>query len=249
MIASLAPELDVALSRQARMGDPSPGHPADTPLPYDHLASEAAALARVTLSAWVVAVDPAAEPAGGLGEMAAWLLARRAKLAMLPDAGHCADEIAHVAATAERAVDRPPERRYAGPCGVCGQPLYAKPGAATVTCRDHEPLWKGDVDERRKWMLTEISSRYAHAASAVHLLGLLGVRITPVRVTRWKQAGLLTSSRTDLYRRPLYRIGDLIDLAATDKKEGTADEHQQGEDGRHVDLTAADDQAAEEQAE
>lgn len=65
----------------------------------------------------------------------------------------------------------------AGPCGDCGQPLYLKPGNTTVTCREHDPEWTGNVAERRGWMLGEVSTTLAHAALAVHLLG---AHATPV---------------------------------------------------------------------
>ena len=43
-LANLAPDLDLALSRQARMTEPNPGHATEAPLPYDQRASETAPL-------------------------------------------------------------------------------------------------------------------------------------------------------------------------------------------------------------
>ena len=76
-------------------------------------------------------------------------------------------------------------------------------------------MWTGNVEERREWMLGEVSGSLAHAALAVHLLDLLGVHVTPVQVTRRKQAGQFAPRGTGSEGRGRYRIGDLIDLAAT----------------------------------
>lgn len=215
-LANLAPDLDLALSRQARMTEPNPGHATEAPLPFDQRVSETAFVVRSTLAGWVPEFTVAGqEPPGDLAPMAIWLLERAGRIAQHASAAECADEIASAAAEAMRVVDRPPERRYAGPCGECGQPLYVRPGKKTVTCQEHDPAWTGNVEERREWMLSEVSATLAHAALAVHLLDLLGVHVTPVQVTRWKQAGQLTPRGTDHEGRARYRIGDLIDLAAT----------------------------------
>lgn len=236
-IASLAEDLDLAIARQTRMADPSPGHATEAPLPFDERASEAAWVVGNTLAGWIRALGAQANPAigvrikpdaalglgrGTVAEMAAWLSGHVKDIVQRPDAEECADEIAAAEAVASRAVDRPPERRYAGPCGKCGQPLYARPGQKTITCREHEPPWSSGVEERREWMLGEVASRLAHAALAVHLLSLLEVEVTPVQVTRWKQAGLLVPRGRDRDGRTTYRIGDLIELAAkSGRKERT----------------------------
>jgi hypothetical protein len=215
-LANLASDLDVAITRQARMTDPNPGHAVEAPLPFDVRASEAAWVVRNTLSEWVTALanDQDPRPAAEAAPMAVWLLNRIPRIAQHPDATDCLDELAAAATQATRAVDRPPERRYAGPCATCGQPLYVKAGKTTVTCKLHDPPWTGDVEERREWMLSEVAGRLAHAAAAVHVLSLLDVKITAVQVTRWKQAGRLVQRGRDVEGRTLYRIGDLIDLAA-----------------------------------
>jgi hypothetical protein len=160
---------------------------------------------------------PAREPV----PMAGWLLARVHSIAILADAAKCLDEITYAAAYTARVVDRPPELIYAGPCGECGHPLYAKPGRSTVTCRDHDPAWTGDVAERREWMLGKAAAVLSHAAGAVRLLAVLEFRVTAVQITRWVQAGRLTERGTDPNGRPLYRLGDLIDLAGSHDTERT----------------------------
>ena len=69
-------------------------------------------------------------------------------------------------------------------------------GKTTVSCKLHDPPWTADFEDRRRWMLAEVEHVLAHAAGAVHLLGLLGVKVTPVQITRWvPQAQCRLSSR------------------------------------------------------
>jgi len=216
-LASLAPDLDVAVNRQARLGEPSHGgRPVEPPLPFDEHASDARCLVTSTLTAWCEAVleERDDRPVREIAYMAAWIHARIGRVVVLADAGDCADEIAEITRVMVRAVDSPPELVYAGPCGVCKRPLYCRPGKTTVTCRDHNPAWSGDVTERREWMLGMASGHLAHAAGTVRMLAMLGIRITPVQVTRWVKAGRLQARSEDAAGRPLYRVGDLITLAA-----------------------------------
>jgi hypothetical protein len=226
-IATMAPDLDVALAKQAQFGGTPGGRQTEAPLPFDAAVSETASVVRSTLAAWCDELwdTDFTRPARDLAPMALWLLARLARIAVHDEAGDCCDQIGDAAAQAWRAVDRPPERRYAGPCGICHRPMYVKPGRAVVTCREHEPPWTGAVNERREWMLGEAAAARAHAAAAVRILAVLEIRISAVQITRWAKAGRLTGHGTSPDGRTLYRIGDLIALAATrGREEQQADE-------------------------
>src|SRR5690606_2934282 len=96
-------------------------------------------------------------PEDSCESMAAWLSARLQRLVRHPAAPEAHGEITAAVRDARRVVDRPQERRFAGYCD-CGAALYARPGAATVRCRDcdADPY---DVDERRQAMLAAVADQ------------------------------------------------------------------------------------------
>lgn len=157
-------------------------------------------------------------PPDTIAAMALWLARRTGRLRQHEAAAEAVSEITAAVRQAQRAIDRPPGRAYAGPCGVCGRHLYVRPGKATVTCDGHEPPWSADVEQRREWMLGQITDQLSYAAEAVHLLSLLGVRVSAVQVTRWVADGRLVAHGTDQHRRALYRLGDLTVLAMTTRR-------------------------------
>jgi hypothetical protein len=59
-VIALAPELEVALTRQAQLTGPAPGAGHTARLPYDERASEAAAQLRAVLVGWVRVLTEAA---------------------------------------------------------------------------------------------------------------------------------------------------------------------------------------------
>ena len=153
-------------------------------------------------------------PPDTIAGMAFWLLARTGRIRQHPEAAHIAGSITTAVTRALRAIDRPAEGLYAGPCGICGHALYVRPGAVTVICARHDPPWEGDVAARREWMLSETVHVLVHAAAAVHVLGLLGVRVTPVAISRWVADGRLAYRGVDTSGRRLLRLGDIADLAS-----------------------------------
>ena len=80
-----------------------------------------------------------------------------------------------------------------GSPAIMSSNMMTEQGKTTVSCKLHDPPWTADFEDRRRWMLAEVEHVLAHAAGAVHLLGLLGVKVTPVQITRWVQASRLVS--------------------------------------------------------
>jgi hypothetical protein len=214
----LATDLDLALSRQGSHSGAGVRRGCASVVPFDERAAAAARRLLAALSyAWgCVCMDDArvSQPRRDLTDLARWLLTHIRPLRQLEDAAVISARILAAVAAARRAVDLPPERLYAGPCGHCRTPLYADPGAAWVTCHRHDPAWGALVEARRDWMLAQVTDVLAHAAEAVRLLGLVGVDVRPVQVSRWAARGRLPAHGTDQCSRALYRLGDLIILAS-----------------------------------
>lgn len=213
-IPALTRELDTTLSRQASSTGGS--RSAETPLPYDPRASEVGYVLRNTLVEWVRAVSAQTHsnyiwPRETTTSLARWLLARHKDLCAHPSAAEAVDEIGAAVRAAERIIDRPAERWFAGPCD-CDARLYAAPGAPTVTCRDCGSRY--DVAERRAWLMDACEDQLAYGALIAQALTSLGQPVTPERIRKWAERGRIVAHGTDLRGRPQYRVGDIIDLVA-----------------------------------
>ncbi|SEG44689.1 hypothetical protein SAMN04489712_105265 [Thermomonospora echinospora] len=238
-VPALARELDVTLARQTSTG--TGGRSTEIPLPYDPRAGEAASVLRSALVGWVRAIWEGHEdtarvegprcrscshpscrliadlavlttrPADTLTSMAVWLSALHRRLV-----GHAAAEEAHgeiVAAVraVRTVVDRPAPLAFAGRCPDCSTALYARPGRARATCR--ECGQRTEVADQLDQMRAAVEHQLAHSVAMAGLLDHLGVRVPAATIRYWAQAGRLVPHGRDQRGRPLYRVGDVLDLA------------------------------------
>ncbi|HEX6938705.1 MAG TPA: hypothetical protein VF158_04790, partial [Longimicrobiales bacterium] len=177
-VPGLTADLDVTLARQTSRT--TVGRSAVVPLPFDPRASEAAWVLRSALAGWVRQLQehrPEPWPADTPQDMAAWLSARLQRLVRHPAAPEAHGEITEAVRAAQRVVDRPQERRFAGYCD-CGAALYARPGAATVRCRhcDADPY---QVATLREQMLQQAEDVLATATEIARAVTRLGHPVTP----------------------------------------------------------------------
>ncbi|GAB2677633.1 hypothetical protein [Thalassiella azotivora] len=95
---------------------------------------------------------------------------------------------------------------------TCDRHLYAVPGRATVECpacgAEH------DVEARRAWLLAAAEDQLAHAALVATAVTTLGRPVTVDRIYKWKSRGRIVEHSVDHQGRPLYRVGDILDLLA-----------------------------------
>jgi len=156
--------------------------------------------------------------------MAAWLSARLPALVRHPAAVEAHGDLTGAVWAAERVVDRPPGYVYAGPCDQCGYGLYAKPGAEWVSCRTHGcKMPPAKVSTRREWMIAQCEDLLGSSSYVAMVCTGLGVQISESTVRMWVNRRKLTprsyaDPRGDEAirggrRRPLYRVGDVIDVA------------------------------------
>jgi hypothetical protein len=220
----LAYDLAIAISRQARIGSRDGARSTETPVAFDARASEAADHLKGVLAGWarIVAEETGAElPADTLAGIATflrrwvgWLRHHQAGF----EAWH---EILDAVKDARRIVDRPAEKVYAGPCDSCGQALYARPAADYVTCRTPEcEELTYPVEERRRWMLGQIEDLIGGASYVATVCTGLGVKVSPSTIRMWVKRHKLQPRHynppitEDGKPRPLYRVGDVIRVAA-----------------------------------
>jgi hypothetical protein len=132
----------------------------------------------------------------------------------------------------------PADRVYLGPCGeiidccvsteciqgeteVCdcwchkGEPdrcqgdVYGLPGADTGRCRTCGAEY--DQGERQKWLTAEVRQRAYRASELEHAYGL-----TSATVRKWAERGLIVAHGHDRQGRPLYLLGEVLDVAASE---------------------------------
>lgn len=118
----------------------------------------------------------------------------------------------------------PSEERYLGPCGArvdeyanqrilltreCVGDVYARLGAEAGQCRECGA--KHDVAARKAWLDDVVRG---HAFRASEIAKAYKINVNTIR--SWAQRGQLVSHGYDQQERPLYNIGDVLDLAAAD---------------------------------
>lgn len=234
-------DLDVALSRQARINR-RPGRlkPEDREergavtlqpqsLLHDPQASDAAADVRRLLR--ILAVDviahetrdtpPADQTVTGL---ASWIRPRVGWLRHHYRAPEYLEMALEAARIARRAVDRPAELLYAGPCDQCGEDLYAHPAAAYVECAACDLVYT--VADRRAWLLRSAEDVLATTTEIARAISAYGQPLTGEAIRGYVHRGMLIPHGNRIVGRktvPLYRLGDVLDLlAARAAKEGKA---------------------------
>lgn len=236
-VAALTEALDDAISRQTRTssGIGVASRSADRPLPWDQHASLAASTLRGTLSTWarLVAEERGRDlPADTMPAMAAYLLGQLEWIRHHPAAAEAVEQIRDAVTGAVRAVDRRPDRLYAGPCGIEGCPgeLYAKLGAQWVSCRVCSTEY--DVAVRREWMLTAAEDVWATSELISAALSRLGHPVTTAMLRGLKHRGRLLNRNTRAKRDrggeyvrdrdgelvqdgpDEFRVGDVMDILA-----------------------------------
>ncbi|PKW15946.1 hypothetical protein A8926_3728 [Saccharopolyspora spinosa] len=197
-------------------------HSASTPVPFHEAASEVGWVMANTVSTWAREVHERnphlLPPAGSTAAAVAWLVGLPNLLALHPAADELHDEITSVVARVRQVIDRPPDRIYAGPCDAqvegerCTDHLYARPGSHTARCATCGT--EHDVDERRRWMIDYAADLRVTATVALGWTRLLLDKTIP-RGTwdSWVSRGRIVPHGTDASGRPVFRFGDVRDLA------------------------------------
>lgn len=223
-IPDLFIQLDITITRQDRFSvGREGGRSATRPLPFN----EGASNARADLD---LALVNAAKLLGGMADLSlglsGWLIDEADRIRTHLASAAIYAEIEQGVKRARRAIDRPAEKVFAGPCNTeisayggvawCVEDLYALPGKETVTCRvcgtEH------DVQSRREWMLAQLHDEEVDAGLMASTLTQLGFRIHSATIRRYAADGLLTvASRVN--GTPRYRIGEVLNVFLVKKSQ------------------------------
>lgn len=130
-------------------------------------------------------------------------------------AGQLADEVGYIVVVSRRAVDKPMQLVYVGPCDLCTADLYAHPRSLTVACRQLGCDAEYRVEERREWLLDKARDQLLSAAEISRALpGLMPrqQKLTSSMVRGWAHHGRLAPKppHPDKPREPRYRLGDVL---------------------------------------
>ncbi|CAM3623551.1 hypothetical protein GCM10009799_06150 [Nocardiopsis rhodophaea] len=211
-------ELDLAVTRQGRTGESNMGRRSSTTVvDFDERASETVDVVRNTLSTWVRMLHGEVGgrlPNDTLGDMARWLERFIDWIRRSDFGGECVDEITAAVRLAERTVDRPEQRVFAGQCRTCGAPCYARPGSERVRCGSCGD--QHDVGTERERILREAGDRLVTAAEAARALRAIGHEITDAMIRGYARRGHIRAEETGSAGRPLYRLGDVLAIALPD---------------------------------
>lgn len=225
-LAALADDLRITITRQSVIGSGNGGRRStETPVPWDDRASrERAALLgfawRTVLRIWDKHERLPAGQHGGLAGIGRWLHQRINRLLDHHDIGEIANDLHRHTKRASRLIDRPAPGVFAGICsattptGPCPTWLYATQGRAVVTCRvcgAHH-----DVKTRRATLREHAEHILATAAEIARAVVWLGDNVKPDRIRQWASRGRLARHGTDDTGKPLYRIGDVLQLLEDD---------------------------------
>lgn len=225
-VPALADELQVTLTRQARLGDG--GRSSTTPIPFDPRASETAWVLRNTLVGWVrelrIPGERGRPPDDTLPSMSRWLLRHVDRIRTHEAADEAHDEITTAVQQTYHVIDRPADRTYAGPCThtesgeTCGADLYARPGVAETVCRLCGSEYR--VEDRQAWMRGQLEDHLGSSSYVAMVATGLGVKVSPSTVRMWVLRHKLHPRHHAPPRtpggdpQPLYRVGDVIAVAA-----------------------------------
>lgn len=223
-------ELMVTLTRQDKLtkaGDKVKGQ-GETALMFNAAASEVKWVLDNTISTWardIAEMYPhRALTATSTAEAAAWMADGAGLLAEHPAAKELYDEITDVVKQVRRVIDRRESRMYLGPCkavvdGVmCPEDVYARVGHQAAQC--YTCGTSHDVDRRREHMFHALENHLGSSLEVAQMVSALGVSVSDSTIRKWVERKKLRPAkhappkRPGGDERPLYRVGDVVAVAA-----------------------------------
>ena len=234
-VASIVGELDISLSKQARIGTPGKSGLARERIPINVGAMIAADNLGNVLTTWARDVTGEDWRPPVVGNSTAYasrvLLGWVSHIRRHPAVTELVDEITDAIVQARRAVDRPADRTYLGQCYVetpdedgkqvtCLAELWARPQASEVQCKvcgaEHP------VGERRAWLLLRAKDMIVTVKEASSYLGEIG----GIKVSQSSIRGYLHRGARLQYRAPIeakrFRLGDLLDVVMDESERRSA---------------------------
>jgi hypothetical protein len=236
-VTSIVADLEISLSKQARIGTPGKSGLARERIPINVGAMQAADNLGNVLTTWARDLLETDSGRWDAISKAPAVTASRALLVMIPTIRRhpavveLVDEITDAIAQARRAVDRPADRVYLGQCLMetpdeegrqvtCLAELYARPQASEVRCSVCSA--EHPVEERRAWLMDKAKDMIVTVKEASSYLGEIG----GIKVTESSIRGYLHRGSRLQYRVPVeakrFRLGDLLDVVMDESERKSA---------------------------
>lgn len=217
MVPLLLGDLEVTVSRQDRTSDPQPRRGQERPLPLRLGAMEVRRDLLQTLGFWSVHVARRAGIPAPTSDCSGFLTSFLPTIQTDELAGQLADECGYAVLMAQRAVDRPLQLVYVGPCDVCRSDLYAHPKSLIVACRQIDCDAEYRVSERREWLLEQARDQLLTASEISKAIpGLLyyDKKLTSAMIRGWAHHGRIVQRppHPSEPHKPRYRVGDVIEV-------------------------------------
>lgn len=213
-VPGLWEELDTVLTKQARYAA-AEFRRGEQALPFNPAASELGTSLRGILNTWcrLIAEERGKELPDDTAEaVSRWLLNHVTWLRHHQAGAEAVEEMTNAVSQVRRAVDRPAERIYAGPCADCHGDMYGKPGATSVECRPCGLEYP--VEDMQAWMRSKVNGRLVSAREGVTLLSRFGLPVQQKTIDKWVQRNRLTPYCLDRQDRRIFLFGELIPLAS-----------------------------------
>lgn len=168
-------------------------------------------------------------PVNTLPAVAGWLLHHIEWLRHQPEAPDIRTNIEGAIGRVRRVIDRRPDVSYLGPCGEqvdpwtdprgktrtdCPAELYANAGDQHVDCRGCTA--QHNVELRKAWLLAAAEQQLETASVISQAVSRLGQTVTASMIRGWAFRGRLAAHTADVDGSPLYRVGDVLDLLASE---------------------------------
>lgn len=210
-------DLTVTISRQDKLSDPQPGRRNERPLPLRLGPLEARRDLELTLWIWARHVAKRVGVPAPIADPSGFLLSFLPSAATDKEAGDLADEVGYAVIIGRRAVDKPLELVYVGPCDKCTSDLYSRPGSLVVACRQADCDAEYRVAERRDWLLEQARDHLLNAEEMSRAIpGLLHYdkKLTSAMIRGWAHHGRIAQRppHPSEPRKPRYRVGDVIEV-------------------------------------
>jgi len=236
-VAAVVEDLDISLSKQARLGTLGKSGLARERMPINLGAIDSRWVLANVLSVWAADVSGGKwhpQPRGRSAtpvetQAAALLLDSIPQIRRHPAVHQLVDEVSDAVHQARRVVDRPADWAYLGQCYVetpdpdgrmvtCLNEMYGRPGASEVQCKvcgtEHP------VAERRAWLLQRAQNTILSVKDASLFIGeVAGVRVSQSSIRGYLHRGKLA------YRPGVpngIRLGDLLTVVLDESERKTA---------------------------
>jgi hypothetical protein len=213
-IPGLATDLDTAITRETNFGTGGSAS-GEAPVLFNTSASEARTVLIGTLATWTALIAEQRglpHPAYLLRDLAAFLEHQITWLRAQAAGAEALEEITAALRNATRVIDRPADRKYAGPCTTdgCDGEFIAYDQARLARCRDCAA--HVELTARQTELLEQANDMLLTAPQLEKALGGLGTEVRAKRIHEWCARDRLTNRGTP--DRPVYRVGDVRHLAA-----------------------------------